>query len=155
MNTDQTPLKPRDFLIPNAGSQEVPHDRLPDTNATILNGLAQHQKAAMLEYWGRWHTEYISNLPHLVSKHFQNNTVSVGDLVLLNDNNHKINNSRLTWPLCKITKLHTGRDNLVRSVDIMINSGTLTRAIQRLHKIELSPHNFNDTEHTLSGRNIK
>ena len=155
VNTDQTPLKPRDFLIPNAGSQEVPHDRLPDTNATILNGLAQHQKAAMLEYWGRWHTEYISNLPHLVSKHFQNNTVSVGDLVLLNDNNHKINNSRLTWPLCKITKLHTGRDNLVRSVDIMINSGTLTRAIQRLHKIELSPHNFNDTEHTLSGRNIK
>ena len=91
----------------------------------------------------------------LISKHFTKGSLGVGDVVLLNDNNNAIKNSRLLWPLGRIVELIPGRDKKVRSVVLKTATTTLTRPIQRLVKLEMSPHNWDETLETLSGRKVK
>ena len=37
----------------------------------------------------------------------------------------------------RVIKLHYGRDNQVRSVDLQMSKGVLTRPVQRLHRLEI------------------
>ena len=146
---DTTPLRPNDFLHPHHGVMLLPDKEL---EREVLEELQATQKKAVVEVWTKWQNNYIVNLPHLISKHFTNKELEVCDLVLINDKH--FNKNRLTWPLGRITKLFPGRDNKVRSVEIQTQSGLLVRAIQSLHKLELSKHDFSDNETTLSGRVI-
>ena len=90
----------------------------------------------------------------MVPKHFENGDINVGDLVIINDQDHCIKKNRLTWPLGKITKLLPGKDLKVRCVEIKTADGSLTRAIQCLHKIELSPHEFMLNQTLLSSSKV-
>ena len=102
-----------------------------------------------------WHKEYITNLPQIVPKHFSKKELEVGDIVLLNDGGQSIGKSRLSWPLGCITRVYPVRDNLLRCVELHTQSGTLTRPIQRLHKLELSPHSFKEDLISLPSENTQ
>ena len=46
---------------------------------------------------------------------------------------------RLTWPMGKVTELIHGKDGLVRTVySAKLKKGDLRRAVQELHKLEVS-----------------
>ena len=150
-STDKPPIRPSDFLQPHVGHMNLPENE-PDRQ--MLEELASSQKKAVAEVWSKWRNEYITNLPHLVSKHFLNKEIQIGDLVLINDNDHAIVKNRLMWPLGRITQIFPGRDNLIRKVELQTQAGLLTRTIQRLHKIELSANDFEANMTTLSGRQI-
>ena len=150
-STDKLPLRPSDFLLPHIGHMSIPQKE-PDRQ--MLEELASSQKKAVAEVWSRWRDEYITNLPHLVSKHFTFKDIQIGDLVLINDNDHAIVKNRLMWPLGRVTQVFPGRDNLIRKVELQTQSGLITRTIQRLHKIELSVNDFETPMTTLSGRQI-
>ena len=152
-SVDQTPLRPADFLWPSGGSLvSPPKEGEPDRD--VLEKLYAQQRRAVSEVWLRWKTEYLANLPFLVPKHFENGDINVGDLVIINDQDHCIKKNRLTWPLGKITKLLPGKDLKVRCVEIKTADGSLTRAIQCLHKIELSPHEFMLNQTLLSSSKV-
>ena len=138
-SVDQTPLRPADFLYPSCGYSEAPSK---DPDREILEKLYSQQRKAVAEVWSRWKREYITNLPLIVPKHFENGDLKLGDLVMVNEKDHHIKQNRLLWPLGRITKLLPGKDNKIRSVELQTPTGSYTRAIQRLHKIELSPHEF-------------
>ena len=84
-------------------------------------------------FWKRWTRQY---LPELQSRQkwlkIQPN-FEVGDIVLLVD----AQSHRNFWPLGRVTKVFTGRDGLVRSVEIRTSSGTLVRPISKLCRLEL------------------
>ena len=138
-SVDTSPLRPIEFLC-GSFDNISPLSEEPDRN--ILENLLSQQRKAVAEVWTRWKKEYISNLPHLVPKHFKNSDLDVGDLVLINENDHTIKKNRLQWPLGLITKILPGRDDQVRCVQVKTTSGSYMRAIQKLHKLELSPHEF-------------
>lgn len=150
-SVDQTPLRPADFIFPSVESVET---SLEEPDRDILEKLYTQQRKAVTEVWSRWQKEYITNLPLLVPKHFENGEIGVGDLVILNDQEHYVKKNRLMWPLGKITKLLPGKDNKVRCVELLTKNGSFTRAIQCLHKIELSPHEFQINQTLLSSTEL-
>ena len=99
----------------------------------------------------RWRTEY---LPCLREAHVANekrrglespNNVKIGDVVLVHSNV----NSRLQWPLADVTKLNSGNDGCVRSVEIRTKQGITNRPIAKLYPLEItlnkSECDFNDS----------
>ena len=149
-SSDLLPLRPSDFLQPHNTFNSVPSE---EPNREMLEGLAASQRKAVVAVWERWKTEYITNLPPVVSNHFKKGDLIVGDLVMINEKN--LFRNRLSWPLGRITRVFPSRDELVRSVELQTSNGLLKRAIQCLHKIELSTHDFEDRPTTMSGRVIK
>ena len=149
---DSVPLRPLDLLLPYGevdnveGKGEPSEQTLRNYQYTInkeVNNLA-----------AKWQDHYISNLPMVVSNHFSKGNLGVGDIVLINDNDASIKNSRLLWPLGRIIELIPGRDNKVRSVVLKTATNTITRPIQRLVKLELSPHDFAEQLETTHGRRL-
>ena len=72
-----------------------------------------------------------------------NNDIKVGTLVLVRGEG----TPRLQWPLGIATKIFAGRDGLTRAVELKKKMGKFTRALQMLHKLELS-----DTEKSEENR---
>ena len=151
-SVDQNPLRPVDFLYPSCGYTDSPSE---EPNREILENLYANQRKAVIEVFAKWQKEYIVNLPHLVPKHFKRGDLQIGDIVMIDDQDHYVKKNRLQWPLGRITKLLFGRDNLVRSVQLQTSSSSYTRPIQRLHKIELSPHEFVENQTLLSNSKIE
>ena len=55
-----------------------------------------------------------------------------GELVLIQDDDLK----RRKWPLGRITRVMPGTDNVVRVVDVKTKTGTYTRPVAKLFKLE-------------------
>ena len=86
-------------------------------------------------FWSVWSTEYLQNLPPSVRKFSSRGRLVVGSVVLVREDN----TPRMKWVTGVVTKLYPGRDGLVRSAEIRTSKGLRTRAIQRLHDLELGP----------------
>jgi hypothetical protein len=95
--------------------------------------------------------EYTNELRHFhLDKKFHHigkpTSVNIGDIVLLTPNAPFKNAPTLrskTWEHAKIVKLHLGRDNIIRAVDVkIIKNGklanTLTRPIQSISPLEIT-----------------
>ncbi|GFR71744.1 Gypsy retrotransposon integrase-like protein 1 [Elysia marginata] len=90
------------------------------------------QREIIESFWQIWLEKYIRNLPPLMQKK-QNSNIKVGSVVLLREEGKP----RLRWPLGIVTKMFEGKDGLVRAVELKTNKGIITRAIQKLHKLEM------------------
>lgn len=124
---DLLPLTPGHFLIGK------PLTRLPDIDVTDvpINRLTkwQHLQAMSQHFWRRWQKEYLSELQVRVKwkQNFQN-LIKAGTMVLVkNDNLPPMN-----WQLGRVLTLHPGKDGVTRVVDLKVNGGTITRAINRI-----------------------
>ncbi|UYV76483.1 hypothetical protein LAZ67_14000581 [Cordylochernes scorpioides] len=60
--------------------------------------------------------------------------LKVGDVVLIGQENLK----RMFWPKGRIVNLIPGKDGIVRVAHVKTSTGTLIRALQRLHPLEIS-----------------
>ena len=89
-------------------------------------------QALAIEFWRRWRREY---LPTLTTRsrwreHIAN--VKEGQLVLLLDEDciHK------SWTLARILKVFPGKDDVVRSVELLTKDGVYTRPVAKLCCLE-------------------
>ena len=60
------------------------------------------------------------------------NQIKVGDIVLI----HEDNQPRVKWRMGRVTDLHYGNDNLVRSVALRTSTGYTNRPIRKLYHLE-------------------
>jgi len=122
-------LTPGHFLIgepltavPDQDLTNVPSNRL--NRWKLLQQMQQH-------FWTRWSSEYLSRLQQRPKWTVTNSNLSVGDLVLVKDDQTK----SMNWPLARIEEVHPGKDNLVRVVTVRMNSGLFKRPIAKVCKL--------------------
>lgn len=117
---DLQALTPGHFLI-GAPLVALPEPFLAETPDNRLSHW-QLIQAIMQRIWKRWSTEYLHTLQQRVKWHQPTRNLKVDDLVLLQQDTPS-----LVWPLARITKVTTGKDNVVRVVELKTEQGTYTR----------------------------
>lgn len=129
---DIAALTPSHFLIGRVLTS------LPEVNLTHVpeNRLSkwQHLQAMTQHYWRRWHQEYLTELQvRTIWKQNSHSLLKMGTLVLIKDDKAP----PMNWKLGRVLALHTGKDGVVRVVDLKVHGGTLTRAVTRVCALPL------------------
>ena len=120
------PLTPGHFLI------DKPLESLPDSPVSyrpisllrrwhLCQSLVRH-------FWKRWSTEFLSTLRCYTKWHHPTRNRQIGDIVILQEDNFIPSK----WPLGRIVEIHSGRDGLVRVVQVNTSSGTHRRPISKI-----------------------
>ena len=84
------------------------------------------------EFWKVWRLDYLRSLHPVVCRSPSTCSLKVGSIVHVQDDRIP----RLQWPLGKVTRLLPGKDNNVRSVELLTKMGTKIRSVQKLHQLE-------------------
>ena len=79
-------------------------------------------------FWKRWSLEYLTTLQRFYKWRHPTKNLSVGDLVLLIEN--EVIPTR--WPLARVAKIFPGNDGVVRVVDIETSKGSYRRPVHKL-----------------------
>ena len=128
------PLTPGHFLVgKNMSERLVVVDDPGNVTREVLSERDRLRQKQLDRFWKVWSNDYLRNLPPTVAKFQRRGQLSEGSVVLIREENLP----RLRWPVGVVVKLHPGRDGLVRAVDVRTKKGVYTRAIQRLHDLEL------------------
>jgi hypothetical protein len=127
---DPLPLTPGHLII-GRNLQLLP-DVDPYTKSLDLGKRWLYRQRLAKMFWTRWTKEYLLELNHMKKWTDIQRSAKVGDVVMLCDNNLR----KMHWILGRITDVHTGRDNLVRSVTVKTATGSLRRPVQKLRLME-------------------
>ena len=127
------PLTPAHFLLGRSGGfySRASEETSPDPESLGLRW--QLCQSVLQQFWSKWSTEYIRNLPQVAGS-VKGGQVQVGSLVLVQGETRH----RLSWPIGVVKQVFPGRDGVVRAAEIKTSKGLLTRSIQRLHVLEIS-----------------
>jgi hypothetical protein len=127
-NDPQNPmyLSPAHFLIGESLTQLPSHD-FKDVKCNRLTRWELLQKQLQL-FWHHWSTEYLHNLQQRQKWHRFTPNLSVGDVVLLKDDN----SAPLQRPMAVITEVHPGLDGNIRVVTIKTATGILKRPVTKI-----------------------
>ena len=79
-------------------------------------------------FWKRWRQEYLDSINKRQKWTGEQRNISIGDVVLLCDENEERNN----WKLARVVECFTSNDGLVRSVKIQLASNELDRHGKRM-----------------------
>ncbi|KAK3756708.1 hypothetical protein RRG08_035464 [Elysia crispata] len=129
---DCNPLTPSHFLI-GRGSALSPS--MVEEYVEKVSDLELREKCeteAVSQLWGDLAGCVYQKLANLDTGG-QKCDIGVGSMVLVREDGKP----RLQWPLGVITKTFVGRDGLIRAVELKTKKGHFTRALQKLHKLEL------------------
>lgn len=131
---DPVPLTPAHFLIGHsAGFQAGAAEEPPLVTAESLRARAKVRDRRLKKFWSVWSTDYLRSLPLSVRQFRQKGKLAEGSVVLLHDENQP----RQRWQMGVVTRLFPGRDGVVRSVEVRTSRGCKTRAVQRIHDLEV------------------
>jgi hypothetical protein len=119
-------LSPAHFLIGESLTQLPSHD-FTDVKCNRLTRWELLQKQLQL-FWHHWSAEYLHNLQQRQKWHRFTPNLSVGDVVLLKDDN----SAPLQWPMAVITEVHPGLDGNIRVVTIKTATGILKRPVTKI-----------------------
>ncbi|UYV60592.1 hypothetical protein LAZ67_1001615 [Cordylochernes scorpioides] len=129
-DNDLKPLTPNEFLQNGPESSFPEFENLkPEMLHTRYRELGQLKR----ELKQRFLKEYLGALIQK-SKNIDRRQLKVGDVVLIGQENLK----RMFWPKGRIVNLIPGKDGIVRVAHVKTSTGTLIRALQRLHPLEIS-----------------
>lgn len=138
---DSAPLTPSHFLLGRSTPFLLPEACESETYEPQGSQdfyLRNYESNLALErFWNLWNREYIRNLPTLGRK-ATNTDLHIGSVVMIREEGKP----RMKWPLGKIDSLHYGRDGMVRAVTLQTEKGEIVRAVQKLHKLEVSQSNL-------------
>ena len=116
-----------------------------------LSKKAKAQAMVLQNFWNRWKIEYLTSLREThIANGTNKNTVKVGDVVIVHDDNIP----RTKWRLAIVTELQQGHDGFVRSARIQTTNGITSRPISKLYPLEVnieptaSNDDSNDTQST-------
>lgn len=79
-------------------------------------------------FWKRWRHEYLLTLQERQKWHVKGRNLSVGDVVLIIDENVP----RCHWPLGRVDHVKLSQDGLVRSVTLKCGNSVLNRPVSKL-----------------------
>ncbi|UYV76905.1 hypothetical protein LAZ67_14002349 [Cordylochernes scorpioides] len=129
-DNDLKPLTPNEFLQNGPESSFPEFENLkPEMLHTRYRELGQLKR----ELKQRFLKEYLGALIQK-SENIDRRQLKVGDVVLIGQENLK----RMLWPKGRIVNLIPGKDGIVRVAHVKTSTGTLIRALQRLHPLEIS-----------------
>ena len=136
------PLTPNHFLS-GQGSQGIASRVLEDpenVNEETLSLRQQQMQQRSEEFWKVWSSDYLKNLPSAFQKFKKVGNLQVDSVVLIRDDGLP----RMCWSVGVVVKLFEGRDGLPRAAVVKTAKGNKTRAVQRLHCLELLRTNDNE-----------
>lgn len=121
-------LTPFHFLI--GESSHITSFTTPLFSDTVLVGRSEWRKASRLadHFWTRWVREVLPLLHTRPPASATPRKMNIGDIVVIADENLP----RRVWPKGRVTRLHPGRDGIVRVVDISTRGGTLRRPVRKV-----------------------
>lgn len=124
--TDPEVITPAHFLI-GRPMNAIPE---PTNNEVKINRLNrwQHCKLMREHFWRAWSREYLMSLQPRKKNWVTMDNVKPGMVVLLHDKNRP----PLLWKLGRVTLVHPGADNLVRTVDVLSEGTIYRRPITKL-----------------------
>lgn len=123
---DLNVLTPGHLLI-GQSLQAIPSLDYTDTPTNRL-AVWQHIQKIKVDFWKRWHAEYLNELIVRNKWHQGQSSVDLGMLVMLRDENQP----PLRWSLGRIVKLYPGDDDIVRVVDVKTKNGIIKRGLKKL-----------------------
>lgn len=85
-------------------------------------------------FWQRWQADHVNFLLTRSKWQAASKNLAIGDIVLLKEDNYPPQH----WPLGVVTKLVTGKDQLVRTVFIKTKKGETSRTIHKLVKLPVN-----------------
>ena len=92
-------------------------------------------EAVVAHFWRRWSREYLVDLREHQKTHVQKRQpgISVGDVVLIEEDGKKRNN----WRLGRIDEVVVGKDGIVRGANVKTAKGKIGRPLQKLYPLEV------------------
>ncbi|UYV79914.1 hypothetical protein LAZ67_18001034 [Cordylochernes scorpioides] len=133
VSEDDNDLKP---LTPNELLQNGPESSFPEfenLKPEMLHSRYRELGQLKRELKQRFLKEYLGALIQK-SENIDRRQLKAGDVVLIGQENLK----RMVWPKGRIVNLIPGKDGIVRVAHVKTSTGTLIRALQRLHPLEIS-----------------
>ena len=129
------PLTPNHFLTGHSVGFRARELDDPSSVATarMLGERARLRLARLNKFWTVWSKEYLRNLPPAIRKFRPQGKLCEGAVVLIEEDNVR----RQKWEMGVVTRLLPGRDGVARSVEVRTARGQKTRAVQRLHDLEV------------------
>jgi len=128
---DLKALTPAHFLIgcsittyPEPSLEELPTNRL--SRWQRVEQLRQH-------FWRRWVKDYLHNCQSRVKWNEVNNSIKVGQMVILRQDNLP----PLCWKLARVEKVYPSKDNIIRVVSVRTSNGVYDRPITKLCMLPL------------------
>lgn len=129
---DPLPLSP-DMILIGRKLGSLPDSLANDATASKIDILWKKRQKLQSEFGVRFQREYITTLLPAAKWTKPGFAPREGEVVLI----HKETRNRMFWPLGIVTKLHYGRDNVVRSCDLRLPNGdTMKRPISLLLRLE-------------------
>jgi hypothetical protein len=128
---NQRPICPNDFLLVKDTSSYINEEPMNQRSNSLVDMYNERQKS-LLKFWQIWANSYLKNLPKVVARFSENNRLTKGSMVLIQEDTVP----RLQWPLGRVIELYPGKDNKVRSVLVQTQKGQFVRPIQRLCHLE-------------------
>jgi len=128
------PLSPNHFLLGRRA--EFKPDVIEDYDSVNRQSIVTQDKlrSQLLDrFWQIWRNEYLRELPVTVHKFHKSGDLQIGSVVLIKEDNVP----RMKWELGVVTELILSKDGIPRSAILRTNKGSRTRAIHRLHSLEL------------------
>lgn len=126
--TDTEPFTPGHFLV---GSNMLAPPQV-DRRDSPANRLKEYElvQKHLQRTWARWYPEYLQQLQARV-KHISSKPIDLkeGQLVVIKEDNIP----PTLWPMGRVTKVHPGKDGIVRVVTLRIGAGKeIVRAAARV-----------------------
>lgn len=134
---DLEALTPTHFLI-GRRLTAVPDPNVQDINTSRLSRF-QYLQWLQQQYWSRWSREYICELQRRYKWQYPQDSVKIGSMVLLRDDNLP----PLQWQLGRVTALHPGADGLTRVVVVKTRTGEFKRGVSKICILPFEG-NYND-----------
>ena len=126
-------LTPGHFLIgdsltsyPEPSFEETPSNRL--SRWEHVEQLRQH-------FWRRWSKEYLHQCQQRTKWLTKEPPIKINQIVVIQEDNAP----PLTWQLGRITEIHPGEDNVVRTVSVQTSKGTYKRNITKICPLPIEP----------------
>lgn len=119
-------LSPGHFLI-GRPLTALPSPALTDIKESQLPRYARLEKIRQ-HFWQRWQREYVTELQQRTKWRTNTTRLSIGDMVLLSEDNIP----PLNWRLGRVVQLFPGPDGISRVADVRTTRGIVRRALTRL-----------------------
>lgn len=105
--------------LPDLDRSEITFNRL--NRWQLVQSFSQH-------IWKHWHNEYLHTLQHRSKWIKPHKNLEKGDLVLIQEDN----TPPLQWRMGRVSKAISGKDNIVRVVEVITAKGCITRPVTKL-----------------------
>ena len=119
-------LTPGHFLI-GRPLKALPDPAFSYRSSTLLR--CWHLCQNLVRYfWKRWSADYLMSLRRYAKWHKPSKNLSIGDIVILNEDGML----PATWPLGRVVEVFTGKDGLIRVVNVKTKRGIFKSPVHKL-----------------------